>query len=243
MYDSDLEYGPRRTRSGPQLRPVARRRTAHRPRPALRARHVAGGRCRDRRLAVQHEHHDSERAAVQRRIPGCRAGSRYRPEPSEPDRRSRWTEDPEQWFNAAAIGASGSAFGRPARGTFGDLPRNSLRGPGYWRTDASLFKNFALGAGRQIELRIEAVNLFNNVNLGNPDSEVGVPGNHEHQCRPDQLDGVLQRAIRSATCSSRSSSRSRLVDCHTGLRSSESERPRSRRRARSADGTARTTNM
>jgi outer membrane receptor protein involved in Fe transport len=83
----------------------------------------------------------------------------------------------EQWFNAAAIGAAGSAFERPARGTFGNLPRNSLRGPGYWRTDASLFKHVALGTGRQIELRIEVVNLFNNVNLGNPDSEVGVPGN------------------------------------------------------------------
>ena len=82
----------------------------------------------------------------------------------------------EQWFNAAAIGESGSAFGRPARGTFGDLPRNSLRGPGYWRTDASLFKHFALGTGKQIELRIEVVNLFNNVNLANPDTEVGVPG-------------------------------------------------------------------
>src|SRR5688500_17880213 len=83
----------------------------------------------------------------------------------------------DQWFNAAAIGAAGSAFGRPARGTFGDLPRNALRGPGYWRTDASLFKSFTIGAGRQLQLRIEAVNLFNNVNLGNPDSEVGVPGN------------------------------------------------------------------
>jgi hypothetical protein len=29
-----------------------------------------------------------------------------------------------------------------------------------------------------IEIRIEAVNLFNHVNLGNPDSEVGVPGNN-----------------------------------------------------------------
>jgi hypothetical protein len=83
----------------------------------------------------------------------------------------------DQWFNAAAIGASGSAFGRPARGTFGDLPRNALRGPGYWRTDASLFKDFAFGVSRHLQLRIEVVNLFNNVNLGNPDSEVGVPGN------------------------------------------------------------------
>ena len=98
----------------------------------------------------------------------------------------------EQWFNAAAIGASGSAFGRPARGTFGDLPRNSLRGPGYWRTDASLFKHFALGTGKQIELRIEVVNLFNNVNLANPDTEVGVPGTPNSNAGRIEPNGVRQ---------------------------------------------------
>ncbi len=84
----------------------------------------------------------------------------------------------EQWFNAAPIGSSGSAFARPARGTFGTMKRNLLRGPAYWRTDASIFKHFKLMSTRVIELRAEAVNLFNNVNLGNPDSEVGVPGNN-----------------------------------------------------------------
>jgi hypothetical protein len=83
----------------------------------------------------------------------------------------------DRWFNATAIGSSGSAFGRPAKGTFGNLPRNSLVGPGYWRTDASLFKRFAFVTGQAFEFRIEVVNLFNNVNLGNPDSEIGVPGN------------------------------------------------------------------
>jgi outer membrane receptor protein involved in Fe transport len=83
----------------------------------------------------------------------------------------------ERWFNAADIGSPGSAFARPARGTFGNLPRNALRGPGYWRSDASLFKHLPLGARRGLELRIEVVNLLNHVNLGNPDSEVGVPGN------------------------------------------------------------------
>ena len=34
---------------------------------------------------------------------------------------------------------------RPAAGTFGDLERNALRGPGYWNVDASLFKRFRLG--------------------------------------------------------------------------------------------------
>jgi outer membrane receptor protein involved in Fe transport len=99
--------------------------------------------------------------------------------PNRPD----LTGDPEgprnrdQWFNSTAIGSSGSAFGRPAPGTFGNLPRNHLRGPGYWRADASLFKHFALGMARSAEVRIEVVNLLNHVNLGNPDSELGVPGN------------------------------------------------------------------
>ncbi len=83
----------------------------------------------------------------------------------------------EEWFNAIPIGSPGSAFERPARGTFGSMPRNDLRGPGYWRVDASLFKHFSIGGARTIEARIEAVNLFSNVNLANPDAEVGVPGN------------------------------------------------------------------
>jgi len=83
----------------------------------------------------------------------------------------------DQWFNALPIGASGSAFGRPAKGTFGDMERNSLRGPGYWRVDASLFKNFAMAKSRFIQVRIEAFNLFNHVNLGQPDTTIGVPGN------------------------------------------------------------------
>ena len=80
-------------------------------------------------------------------------------------------------INTAPIGTSGSAFSRPARGTFGDLERNALRGPAYRRTDASLFKHFRVAGTRQLELRVEAVNVFNNVNLGNPDAEIGVPGN------------------------------------------------------------------
>src|SRR5207253_8444106 len=51
-------------------------------------------------------------------------------------------------------------------------------GPGYWRTDASLFKRFSFSSGQAFEFRIEAVNVFNHVNLGNPDSEIGVPGNN-----------------------------------------------------------------
>ncbi len=100
------------------------------------------------------------------------------------DNRPNLVGDPDgpqtqaQWFNAAPIGAANSAFSRPARGTFGNLKANSLRGPGYWRTDASIFKHIRLHGSRVLEIRAESVNLFNNVNLGNPDSEVGVPGNN-----------------------------------------------------------------
>jgi hypothetical protein len=46
----------------------------------------------------------------------------------------------DRWFNAIPIGSPGSAFARPAVGTFGNMQRNSLTGPGYWRVDASIFK-------------------------------------------------------------------------------------------------------
>jgi hypothetical protein len=84
----------------------------------------------------------------------------------------------DQWFNAAPIGDPNSAFSRPAKGTFGNLAHNSLRGPGYWRLDASLFKKFRLYKDQWLEFRIESVNFLNHVNLGNPDSEIGVPGNN-----------------------------------------------------------------
>jgi Carboxypeptidase regulatory-like domain/TonB dependent receptor-like, beta-barrel len=82
----------------------------------------------------------------------------------------------DEYFDGTAIGDSGSPYTRPAIGTFGNMERNSLRGPGYRRTDASMFKRFAVGGTRALEFRVEAVNLFNNVNLGNPDTEIGSPG-------------------------------------------------------------------
>ena len=81
----------------------------------------------------------------------------------------------DQWFNATPIGSPNSAFARPAVGTFGNMERNALRGPGYWRTDASIFKHFRLGGNRDSRSALEAVNLFNNVNLGNPDSGSACP--------------------------------------------------------------------
>ncbi len=82
------------------------------------------------------------------------------------------------YFNVTPIGSAGSAFGRPAKGTFGNLGRNELRGPGFWNVDASLFKRFRLAGTANVEFRLEAQNVFNHVDLGNPDAEIGVPGNN-----------------------------------------------------------------
>jgi hypothetical protein len=73
-----------------------------------------------------------------------------------------------RWFDP-------TVFKKPAVGTFGNLKRNSLNGPGYWRTDASLFKKFKFTETKELEFRIESVNVFNHVNLGQPDSFIGDP--------------------------------------------------------------------
>jgi hypothetical protein len=82
------------------------------------------------------------------------------------------------YFNVTPIGSDGSAFGRPAAGTFGNLPRNEFRGPGFWNVDASLFKRFKVKDDMALEFRVEAQNVFNHVNLNNPDGNIGVPGNN-----------------------------------------------------------------
>ena len=109
-------------------------------------------------------------------------------------------ETRDQWFNVTPIGSTGSAFSRPAVGTFGDMERNSLRGPGYWRVDASLFKNIPLGGSKSLQIRIESVNVLNHVNLGNPDSQVGVPGNNNPNAGriTSTAAGDLQRNVQFA---------------------------------------------
>ena len=54
----------------------------------------------------------------------------------------------------------------PAVGTYGNLGRNVLRGPGTWNVDTVLTRKFGLGSGQQIEVRAEAFNVFNRVRAG-----------------------------------------------------------------------------
>lgn len=59
-------------------------------------------------------------------------------------------------------------FPAPGRGQNGDLGRNTFRGPGFATVDLSLFKDFRmpwLSETGRLQLRLEAFNLFNRVNL------------------------------------------------------------------------------
>ncbi len=81
--------------------------------------------------------------------------------------------DPNPRLSGGQFSYDTSVFSNPGRGRFGDQERNSMRGPGYWRTDASLFKKFKLAETKELEFRVESVNVFNHVNLGSPDSFIG----------------------------------------------------------------------
>jgi hypothetical protein len=72
------------------------------------------------------------------------------------------------WFNT-------SAYAPNALGTFGNSGRNSLRGPGSKNVDLGMHKTFATGGGTRLQVRIEAFNVFNWVNLGNPNTTQNSP--------------------------------------------------------------------
>jgi hypothetical protein len=60
-----------------------------------------------------------------------------------------------------------------ATGTdLGDVGRNVLRGPRQKNVDFSVIKRFPFGESKNIEFRAEFFNLFNNVNLANPISDL-----------------------------------------------------------------------
>ncbi len=60
------------------------------------------------------------------------------------------------------------AFAQPALGSFGNIARNSIRGPGFKNFDFALSRNFRVQGSRNIEVRWEAFNAFDWFNWGNP---------------------------------------------------------------------------
>ena len=73
---------------------------------------------------------------------------------------------PDQYLNR-------DAFATPAAGTYGDVGRNSIQGPGIFTLDMGLTRQFAVAENQTLEFRAEVFNLPNHVNLGNPAAGLG----------------------------------------------------------------------
>jgi hypothetical protein len=77
----------------------------------------------------------------------------------------------QRWFNVAS-------FSAPPPLQFGDVGRNTLRGPGTRQLDFSVFKNFRLREAPtpSLQVRGEAFNLTNRTQFNNPAATIGAPG-------------------------------------------------------------------
>jgi len=71
------------------------------------------------------------------------------------------TQRAEQWFNPLA-------FAAPAPYTYGNTGRNTVYGPGQQTLDFAVARSFAVAEGTRLQLRMEAFNGLNKVNLGTP---------------------------------------------------------------------------
>ncbi len=74
----------------------------------------------------------------------------------------------EQWFNPAA-------FATPASRTWGNLGRMIARGPGVWQVDFALQKVNRITEAKTITFRIEAFNITNHTQPGNPGTTLTSP--------------------------------------------------------------------
>ena len=80
-----------------------------------------------------------------------------------------------------------AAFSTPAPGTFGNLGRGALHGPGLTQYDLTLHKKFTFKERLTSEFRFEAYNLFNRANFANPVVRLNnVLGTGANQLQPGQ---------------------------------------------------------
>jgi hypothetical protein len=76
---------------------------------------------------------------------------------------------PNQWFNP-------NAFTLPVFGTYGNLGRGTLSGPGLATLDLSAFKTAAISERVRLQVRAEFFNLLNRANFGPPNATVFTNG-------------------------------------------------------------------
>ncbi|MGC2297254.1 MAG: TonB-dependent receptor, partial [Acidobacteriaceae bacterium] len=90
-------------------------------------------------------------------------------------------------------------FARPAAGTWGNLGRDSLWGPSLFNVDSDLAKNFTIHDNLKLQLVVQAFNVFNHVNYGEPASCIDCLGNSgDIQGTVSEQDGTSLRRLQFA---------------------------------------------
>ncbi|WP_419806920.1 TonB-dependent receptor domain-containing protein [Terriglobus sp.] len=97
---------------------------------------------------------------------------------------------PQHWINAAA-------FVLPPSGTFGNAPRNLLRGPGTWQIDGAVQKDLLHLDRYAVSLRGEGFNLLNRAQYGLPATNVSATnfGQITSQLNPGATGTATQRVF------------------------------------------------
>jgi len=121
-------------------------------------------------------------------------------------RRSGDPNLPGYWFQTtngvtlSAAGQSDGTWAQPAVDTFGNIGRNSLHGPRYFDSDLALFKNFSITERAKAQFQFQFYNIFNHVNLGNPDGCVDCVDGNTHLNTGGKITGIAANSqLRSLT--------------------------------------------
>jgi hypothetical protein len=98
-----------------------------------------------------------------------------------------------RWLNPAA-------FTTPQPGSFGNLPRNFLRGPGFWQVDLLLSKDLRFAQTQSFQVRLEVFNIANRLNYESPastlpDGTAGVPFTDAQAGTFGYILGPLNRTV------------------------------------------------
>ena len=79
------------------------------------------------------------------------------------------------WFDNTVLGVNctaNCAWAPETGARFGSVGRNTLRGPGFFETDLSIFRTFTLSESVNLQFRAEALNATNHANFANPQSDI-----------------------------------------------------------------------
>ena len=84
-----------------------------------------------------------------------------------------WFDNTVQGLTIQGVSCTSGCAWAPENGArFGSVGRNTLRGPGFFEADLSIFRTIAITERVQFQFRAEALNATNHANFANPTSDI-----------------------------------------------------------------------